>query len=50
VGGHAEVAQTLISAGANVRYKTQNNETALLLAERGKHPEIIQMLRKAGAR
>ena len=35
---------------ALVRYKTKNNETALMLAERGNHPEISQMLRKAGAR
>jgi ankyrin repeat protein len=48
VGGHVEVARSLIAAGANVRYVTPNGETALVLAERGNHAELQQLLRNAG--
>ena len=50
VNGHSEVVRALLAAGANPKYRSPNDETAIGLAARGQHEDIIAMLRKAGGR
>ncbi|HNN01894.1 MAG TPA: ankyrin repeat domain-containing protein, partial [Turneriella sp.] len=50
VGGHSEIVRALLAAGANARYQSPNGETPVSLAARGRHDDIIAMLRKAGGR
>ena len=46
--GHAEVVKLLIVNGADVKVKTLYRDTALTLAQKHGHSQIVQMLRKAG--
>jgi serine/threonine-protein phosphatase 6 regulatory ankyrin repeat subunit B len=47
--GHAQIAQMLIVAGANVNAKTKQGLTALMAASANGHSEIVEALLKAGA-
>ena len=47
-GGHAEIVKLLIVNGADVKVKNLYRETALTLAQKHGHSQIVQMLRKAG--
>jgi len=42
--------QTLLAAGVDVNAKAKNADTALMLASRQGHQEIVQLLEKAGAK
>jgi hypothetical protein len=49
--GRLELVAQLIASGANVNLRnSQDNATALFEAERSNHPEVAELLRKAGAR
>jgi len=44
------VVKVLIAKGANVNDKTKKGETALSLARRGRHEEVVELLLKHGAK
>lgn len=48
-GGHHETVQRLLKHGADVNLQTEWNVTAFTMAERGRHEDIVQLLREAGA-
>jgi hypothetical protein len=48
--GDAEAVTLLLESGANVGAQTDTGDTALSCAERYNHPEVAQVLRRAGAR
>ena len=48
--GHTDAVRLLIERGAQVNAADKNGNTALSLAQKGKHTDIVQMLRAAGAR
>lgn len=47
-GGHTDIVRTLLDGGADVNTRTNNGLTALM-ASRG-HPEVSEILQKAGAK
>jgi len=47
--GHPIIAKLLLDAGADVRVKDTDGDTALALAKLKGHAEIVQLLKKAGA-
>ena len=49
-GGHTEVVQILLRAGADVKGRDKNRRTALMWAAEYGHTEIVEMLKKAGAK
>jgi ankyrin repeat protein len=48
--GHLGAVHTLISANADLNLKASNGMTALMLANRYRYKEIIELLRKSGAK
>ncbi len=48
--GRAEVVKLLIESGADVNAMTRGGESALSLAEKNGHADVVQLLRQAGAR
>ena len=48
--GHKEIVELLIAAGADVNAKDQNDYTPLDFANRLKHTEIADLLRKHGGK
>jgi len=48
--GYPEVAQLLIEAGADIDTQTKDGATALLFALEEEHTEIVELLRRAGAK
>ena len=48
--GSTEAVRFLLQAGAEVNSKNDNKETALLLAEKWGHSDIVNLLREAGAK
>jgi len=49
MSGYIEIAETLISYGANVKYKTHNQTSPLYLAASGAHVDIMKLLISHGA-
>ena len=49
-GNHKEIVQLLIDKGAKVNFKAYGGNTALKTAEQKGYKEIVEMLKKAGAR
>lgn len=49
MSGYTEIAETLISYGANVKYKTHNQTSPLYLAASGAHVDIMKLLISHGA-
>ncbi len=49
-GGHAESVQVLLDSGTDVNAKNNDGTTALMFAEEEGHTEIVELLKKAGAR
>ncbi len=47
--GHIKVVKTLAVAGADLSAKTKKGTTALTLAEKKNHVEIMEFLVEAGA-
>ena len=50
VRGNPEIVQLLLARGADVNATDKDGQTALSLATRNNLPEIIELLRKAGAK
>ena len=50
LGGHKEIAELLITKGANVNAKNNGGETPLDWAIKRKHTETTNLLRKHGAK
>ena len=48
-GGHKEIVQTLIKKGANVNAKNKLDKSIMDVAKYKAQPEIIQVLKEAGA-
>ena len=48
--GHRDVAELLIVRGANINAKTDKGETAISRAEEKGYKEIVELLRKHGAK
>ena len=46
--GRTEIVKLLIVNGADVKVKNLYRDTALTLAQKHRHSQIVQMLRKAG--
>jgi ankyrin repeat protein len=49
LNGHKEVADLLISSGANIQARIRNGETALFKASKGGHSDIVEILLDNGA-
>lgn len=47
--GHTDAVKLLLERGANVHEKNERGETALTIPESKGHPEIIRILKEAGA-
>lgn len=47
--GHAEIVDALLARGANVNLHDGKGKTALAIAQEKNRPQIVQLLRKAGA-
>jgi len=47
--GQTETVRVLLDAGADVNAKTEMGVTALTIATQTGHPEIVELLQKAGA-
>ena len=47
--GRLEVVKTLIEADADMDMEDSTGQTAIMLAEKGGHKEIVEYLRKSGA-
>jgi ankyrin repeat protein len=45
-----EIARTLIAAGADVGLRNRFNETALFLARKEQHTDVVAVLKRAGAK
>jgi ankyrin repeat protein len=45
--GCADAVNALVAAGADVKLKDKNGKTALALADRVRHPEIVAALKAA---
>jgi len=50
MGGHAESVQVLLDSGADLGAKTTDGKTALMTAEEAGYTEIVELLKKAGAK
>ena len=50
LGGQTEIVKELISKGANVNDKDNSGNSALNIAKKNKEKEIINILKKAGAK
>jgi ankyrin repeat protein len=50
IKGATDLAQLLLNKGANVNTKDKNGVTALTIATKNGHKEIIELLKKAGAK
>ena len=50
IGGRSEVAQILLGKGADVNAKRSDGFTALMISSFGGDSEIVQLLKKAGAK
>lgn len=48
--GHLGAVHSLIAANANLNIKASNGVTPLMLAERYRYREIIELLKKSGAK
>jgi ankyrin repeat protein len=48
--GHTNVVELLMARGANASLKTKSGGTALQLAEKGGHSNLVQILKKQAAR
>jgi ankyrin repeat protein len=48
--GHKDVAELLIAKGADVNVKNNQGRTPLSLAKKKGHNEIVELLRKHGAK
>jgi len=48
--GHTEVVEALLGKGANVNAKDNDGATALMAAVHKGHTDIVQLLKKAGAK
>jgi ankyrin repeat protein len=46
-GGHVEIVQELLQAGAKVNAKNNDGETALMWATWRGHDDIVEMLKKS---
>lgn len=47
--GHKEIVQALLKAGISADEQDEKGETVLQLAKAGRHPDIVALLKKAGA-
>jgi ankyrin repeat protein len=47
--GHHEVVKFLISAGANVKLRDKNDDTAMMIATENDQEDIAILLKRAGA-
>ena len=50
LNGHAGVVKVLLDKGADVNVKDISGRTALKYAESKDHQDVIELLKKAGAR
>ena len=50
VNGDSEIVQALLAKGAKVNEKNKDGKTALRIAEENGHTEIVELLKKAGAK
>jgi len=50
VGGHTERVSALLAAGANVDTRLPDGTTALSLAKKKRHSDVVALLEKAGAK
>ena len=48
--GHTEIVKVLLSAVADIDAKSNDGSTGLMVAEKGSHKEIVELLKKAGAK
>ena len=48
--GHKEVAELLLAHGADTNAKTREGETPSSLAKRKRHTQIVELLKKHGAK
>jgi ankyrin repeat protein len=48
--GHADIAQVLLDKGAKVAPANHEKMTALAYAEKGRHADVVALLKKSGAR
>jgi ankyrin repeat protein len=48
--GHADAAQALIDKGANVNAKDKYGYSAMMYAKHENHPNVAEVLAKAGAK
>ncbi len=48
--GQAEKTSELLAAGAEVNAKANDGQTALMTAERKRQSEVVELLKKAGAK
>jgi ankyrin repeat protein len=48
--GHKGVAQALLRWGADVNAKAGNGATALMLASKYRHQDMVKLLKEAGAK
>ena len=48
--GHIETVEILVAAGADVNAESEEGNTPLTWAAKSGHPEIVDILKQAGAR
>ncbi len=50
VSGQTEIVRALLNVGTDVNAKANDGQTALMTAERNRQSEIVELLKKAGAK
>ncbi len=50
VSGQTEIVRALLDVGTDVNAKVNDGQTALMRAERNRQSEIVELLKKAGAK
>ena len=48
--GDTAIVKALLDEGADVTVKDAHNQTPLMWAEKNNHPEIVELLKRYGAR